>query len=172
MSKKILSKIKDFLSSFVREKPKRFSKKPKRFSKNPKDSLYTFVLVDFILEKNRRVLKSTGITYVDKQDIQDIVSWKPHDAERVYKHIRNYIVHRNETKIRGLNWGTCPWCVKHYRLCNDCSYKRNHGIPCSESPLIFVENSSKVFINYIQIIDKIEELWGLSYASKKGKVFI
>ena len=132
----------------------------RRFLDEPTENIYHSLLVNFVLEKNDKVEKSTGIIYADRRDILDILSWDYADARRTYEQIRAYVNGQlgYETKIRGLNAATCPWCLKLFGACELCAYRKHHG-PCSCNPLLYIRVSSKININYKKLLSDLEKQW-------------
>ena len=126
------------------------------------ETKYNDLLASFVIEKNKKVLKSVGFVYANEADVQDIKSWEPKEAERVYKLIKMRVIFLAKTEIRGLSEHTCPWCIKYKGArspCDVCSYRINHGVPCLRNPLISVHNCNKISINYIEMMSAIEDLW-------------
>ena len=84
-------------------------------------------LVRFIKLKDKIIKELTGISYIDEEDIRDILSWYEEMCEAVIKEmLRNKIYKANDATI-------CPWCMEDYlsdyseRYCEGCEYALRHG---------------------------------------------
>jgi hypothetical protein len=90
-------------------------------------------LIRFLEKKNEIVKEMTGLSYITKEDIEDIKNWKDKNSEKAWETIvlnmemssfrtsKNKIVLPNDCFL-------CPWCIIYDdEDCNNCGYKKRHG---------------------------------------------
>jgi hypothetical protein len=111
---------------------------------------YRTMLIWFVIQKHRIIKRRTGIDYVDKEDIDELMLLEDSKCERLLQHIlktHKYNQSFSDSQI-------CPWCTININ-CYDCGYGKRHGVCRTRT-----DRYSKI-IKKIKSISSLNDMKGL-----------
>ena len=121
---------------------------------------YRGKLVAFLTYKNEIIKRSTGIKYINREDITEVNRWKDTVCQRIYETIKNNIINHGAF---GVSTNTCAWCIKHLEGCDNCGYGNRH-LKCMYRYSLYMKYRGDATIlltnhKYKEIIRKIDTLY-------------
>lgn len=142
--------------------------------------VYNRILVRFLIYKNREIFELTGLNYINRGDLQEIMRWNKRVARRVSIRLNEEIA---DGDVYGLNYTSCPWCLFYFRdslyavpgsgviSCEICSFGSRHGICLSGVDIVtrnnkvvkFFRNNSRNYARYKKIFKRVRDVQKINH---------
>ena len=81
------------------------------------DEQYKGLVLKYLREKNRIVLKYTRLVLTTSKDLKEVETWSGDDCKEVLTALT----------LVGTGRALCPWCTRHKRCCWECGYGKRNG---------------------------------------------